>query len=179
MRLNEISQRKTNTMWLYLYVGYKKQNRNRLINTENWWLPEERQCGEVGKNSQKGLKWYKLQVIKQISHRGLTYSIGNIFNNIAITSFGDRRLLYFCACAVRVCSVASDSLRLYDLKPSRLLCPRSFQARILACVAVPFSSGTSCPRDWTHICYVCCISRQVFYHWVTWEATILILVINL
>ena len=57
------------------------------------------ECGEVGKNSQKELKWYKLQVMKQMSHRGLMYSIGNIFNTIAIALFGDRWLLYFCACA--------------------------------------------------------------------------------
>ena len=75
-------------------------------------MPEERQCGEVGKNSQKELKWYKLQVMKQMSHRGLMSSIGNIFNTIAMALFRDRWSLYFCAYVlVRV----SDSLRLYGL----------------------------------------------------------------
>ena len=37
------------------------------------------------------------------------------------------------------------------------------QARILELVAMPFSRGSSQPRDWTHISYVSCIGRQVLY----------------
>ena len=33
--LSEISQRKTNTILFHLYVASKKQNRNKLIRTEN------------------------------------------------------------------------------------------------------------------------------------------------
>ena len=36
-----------------------------------------------------------------------------------------------------------------------------FQARILEWVAIPFSRGTSQPRDQTHISYVSCIGRWI------------------
>ena len=41
-----------------------------------------------------------------------------------------------------------------------------FQARILECVAMPFSRGSSQPRDWTWI------GRQILYYWTTREARI-------
>ena len=41
------------------------------------------------------------------------------------------------------------------------------QTRILEWGAVPFSRGSSQPRDQTHIS---CIGRWVLYHWATWEA---------
>ena len=37
-----------------------------------------------------------------------------------------------------------------------------FQARILECVAISYSRGSSWPRDWTHLSY---IGRQILYHW--------------
>ena len=40
------------------------------------------------------------------------------------------------------------------------------QARILAWVAISFSKGSSWPRGWA---LVCCIGRQILYHWVTKE----------
>ena len=41
-----------------------------------------------------------------------------------------------------------------------------FKARILEWVLIPFSKGSSWPRDWT---CVSCISKQVLYHRTTWE----------
>jgi len=41
------------------------------------------------------------------------------------------------------------------------------QARILVWVAMPFSRGSSQPRDWTQ---VSCIGHGFFTHWTTWEA---------
>ena len=38
------------------------------------------------------------------------------------------------------------------------------QARILEWVAIPFSRGSSGPRDQTCISYVFCIGSQVLYH---------------
>ena len=38
------------------------------------------------------------------------------------------------------------------------------QARILEWVAIPFSRGSSWPRDWIHVSFVSCIGRQVLYH---------------
>ena len=40
-------------------------------------------------------------------------------------------------------------------------------ARIQEWVTIPFSKGSSWPRDGTGIS---CISRQILYHWATWEA---------
>ena len=45
-----------------------------------------------------------------------------------------------------------------------------FQARILEWVAIFSSRGSSQVRDQTCISYVSCISRQILYHWATWEA---------
>ena len=54
------------------------------------------------------------------------------------------------------------------------------QAKILEWVAMPFSRGSSQPRDWTCGSYVSCIGRWVLYHYlgspwdsghyVNWEA---------
>ena len=38
------------------------------------------------------------------------------------------------------------------------------RARILEWVAIPFSRGSSRPRDWTRVSYVSCIGRWVLYH---------------
>ena len=61
------------------------------------------------------------------------------------------------------CSVMSDSLGPFGLKPARLLCPGdSFQARILEWVAISFSRGSSWPRDQTCVFCVSCIGRQIY-----------------
>jgi len=44
------------------------------------------------------------------------------------------------------------------------------QARILEWVAISSSRGSSQPRDWTCISYVCCIGRWILYHPVSWKA---------
>ena len=38
------------------------------------------------------------------------------------------------------------------------------QARILEWVAIPFSRGSSWPRDWTSVSYISCIGWEVLYH---------------
>ena len=38
------------------------------------------------------------------------------------------------------------------------------QARILEWVAIPFSRGSSWPRDRIHVSYIFCIGRQTLYH---------------
>ena len=45
---------------------------------------------------------------------------------------------------------------------------RILQARILEWVAIPSSRGSSLPRDWTRISWVCCTGRRILYllsHW--------------
>ena len=60
--------------------------------------------------------------------------------------------------------VMSDSLWPHGLGPTRLLCPWNFQARILEGVTFSSSRGASQPRDQTHVCWVSCIGRLIFYH---------------
>ena len=67
-------------------------------------------------------------------------------------------------------SVVSDSLQPHGLLPTKLLCPWSFQARILEWVAISYSSRSSPPRDWTCISCVFCVGRKILYSWATWEA---------
>ena len=55
-------------------------------------------------------------------------------------------------CAVLcLIAVTSDSMRHHGLYPARLLCPQAplgiIQGRILVWVAMPFSRGSSQPRD--------------------------------
>jgi len=38
------------------------------------------------------------------------------------------------------------------------------QARVLEWVVMPFSRGSSQPRDRTHVSYISCIGRRVLYH---------------
>ena len=44
------------------------------------------------------------------------------------------------------------------------------QARLLEWAAISSSRGSSWPRDWTCLSYICCIGRQILYCWVIWEA---------
>ena len=42
-----------------------------------------------------------------------------------------------------------------------------FQARILQCIAISFSRGSSQLRDQTHVSCASCISKWILYHWAT------------
>ena len=53
------------------------------------------------------------------------------------------------------------------------------QARILEQVSIPFSRGSSIPKDQTHISCISCIGRQIFYHQTTWEAQPYLLTIQI
>ena len=44
------------------------------------------------------------------------------------------------------------------------------QARILERIAIPFSRGSSRPRDWTRILSSLVFAGRIFYHCATWEA---------
>ena len=62
------------------------------------------------------------------------------------------------------CSVMSSSLRPRGLySPSGSSVYGILQARILGCHFL--LHGSSCPRNWTHISCVSCISSKFFNHW--------------
>ena len=67
------------------------------------------------------------------------------------------------------CSVVSNTLQSYGLQPTGLLCPGISWERILEWVGIPFSRGSSWPRDWTHVSH---IAGGVFTTRVTREALI-------
>ena len=67
-------------------------------------------------------------------------------------------------CKSVICSVMSDYLWPIDCRPQAPLVHGILQARILKWVAMPFSRGSSRPRDWTCVSYVSCTGRQVLYH---------------
>ena len=59
----------------------------------------------------------------------------------------------------KLCLTLCDPM---DFSPPASSVHGILQARILQWVAMPFSRGSSWPRDWTH---VFCIGRWVLYHW--------------
>ena len=61
-------------------------------------------------------------------------------------------------------SVVSDSCNPMDCSPPGSSVHGISQARILEWVAIPFSRGSSWPRDWT---YVSCIAGRFFTVWAT------------
>ena len=66
-----------------------------------------------------------------------------------------------------VCLVTQSCLTLCnprDCSPPGSSVQWILQARILEWVAMPFSRGSSLPRDGTHVCYASCIGRWVLYH---------------
>ena len=70
---------------------------------------------------------------------------------------------------VRACSVVPDSFRPMDCSPLGSSVHGTSQTRILEWVAISFSSGSSRPRDRTHVSCVFWIGRQIIYHCMTWE----------
>lgn len=52
-------------------------------------MPEGRRVRRWAKYV-KGVKWYKVLVMKSIGHRNEKHSTGNIFNNSGRMSYGER-----------------------------------------------------------------------------------------
>ena len=74
--------------------------------------------------------------------------------------------IYIHVCMLsRVCFIATPWTTAHQAPVSRDF----FQARILECVAIFFSRGSSWPRDGTHIS---CIGRQILYNCAPWETCI-------
>ena len=107
----------------------------------------------------------KLQVLRRFAK-----VFGGSKLSSALRSWPQRRH-HLCACV----KVAESCLTLWN--PMNSSPPGSSvfgisQARILECVANPFSRGSSRPRDWT---WVSCIAGRVFTVWATREAKVVFL----
>ena len=78
--------------------------------------------------------------------------------------------IYVCVCTdmcvggVLSRSVGSTLCDPMDYNPPGSSAHEILQARILEWVAIPYSRGSSQPRDQTRISYSSCIGRQVLYH---------------
>ena len=57
-----------------------------------------------------------------------------------------------------------------DCSPLGSSVQRILQARILECVAISSSRGSSRPRDRTRVSCISCLGRQTLYHGATREA---------
>ena len=81
-------------------------------------------------------------------------------------------LTVFSVC-VCVCALTQSRLTLcdpMDCRPSASSVHGIILTRILEWIDMPFSRGSSWPRDQTSISCVSCIGRQILHPWVTWEA---------
>ena len=81
-----------------------------------------------------------------------------------------RVILVTFVCVV-ACMCAQSYLTLCDPMewgPSGSSVHGILQARILECVAISSSRGSSQLRDQTRVSWVSCIGRQILYHCVTW-----------
>ena len=79
-----------------------------------------------------------------------------------------KALISYCVCAA--CLVGQSCLTLcdsVDYSPPGFSVHEILQARILEWAAIPFSRGSSPPRDWTGIY---CIAGRFFIIWATREA---------
>ena len=68
--------------------------------------------------------------------------------------------------SLQSCPTLCDSM---DCSPPGSSLHGILQTRILEWVAMPSSTGSSWPRDQTHVTYVSCIGRRILYHCSTWE----------
>ena len=66
-----------------------------------------------------------------------------------------------CAKLLQSCLTLCDPM---DCNPPGSSVHGILQARRLEWAAVPFSRGSSQPRDRSHVSYVSCMGRQVLYH---------------
>ena len=69
-----------------------KQNRNKLIHTENKWM-FARWKGKLGEQVKKGKGIRCKMARNKNSHGDVKYNTGNIVNNIVITVYGVRWVL--------------------------------------------------------------------------------------
>ena len=81
------------------------------------------------------------------------------------TSFLLERAMY--VLVAQSCPTLCDSM---DCSPPGSSVHGILQAEILEWIAVPFSRGSSWPRDWTHVSCVSCIGGRFFIIWANREA---------
>ena len=112
--------------------------------------------------------------INQVTFTGTRLRVIHIFGGNTIQPGTRCYYSWVCVC-VCVCAHSIDQSCLtlcnpMDCSLSGSSVQGSFQARILELVTISSSRGSFQSRDRICISCVSCISRQMFYHWVTWES---------
>ena len=80
-----------------------------------------------------------------------------------------------CYSSMRACLVVQLCPILWDLLDCSLpvfSVHGIFQARILECVAISYSRGSSRPSDWTWFSCISCTVRWILYHSDTWDTPV-------
>ena len=82
------------------------------------------------------------------------------------------KIQYLCVCVLvaQSCPALCNPM---DCSPPGSSIHGILQARILEWVAIPFSRGSSQPKDQTRVSCISCIGRQILYHWATWKSLLL------
>ena len=124
----------------------------------------------TGKQFIKNKGWFWSFWVFQCSVCILSLLSVFIFFFIVFVSLALMYLLFLCCCLVtKLCLIFGDHT---DCSlPGSSSVHGISQARILECVAIFFSRGSSWPRDGIH---VYCIGRWVLYHCATWFGFILL-----
>ena len=152
--LREIRQRKANTVWSHLYVESKKT-----LNTQKEWLLVASRGRELGKWVKVGSLWVQTY----------SYNINEFWwSNV---QHDDYIYQYCIVCAALSHSVMSDSVTSWTVAHQASLSMGITQTRILEWVAMPFSIGSSQPRNQTQVShnagrfFTACATREAWEYW--------------
>ena len=112
------------------------------------------------------MEWSWLPYQESFDYDCESLFLGSLFYSLVLSAF--LKIPHFwLQCESMIVTQLSDSLLPIDCSPPGSSLHGISQARILEWVAIPFSRGSSRPRDWT---MVSCIAGTFFTVWVTMEA---------
>ena len=142
-----------------------------------FWCLHQKLCLSLlyfNKNlSHKSSEWSSLIIGPRLNSSSLEVKNPGVFHGSA-TTFQNvgcfdcvSCLLYFVCLVTQLCLTLCGSL---DCRPPDSSVHGIFQERMLEWVAISFSSGSSLPRDQTHISYVSCTAGISFNPWVIRES---------
>ena len=124
--------------------------------------------GGIARKSRKYVK----NTMKNSNRLRVKHFVGPMFQFWWISCLERRRNMQFCT-SISVHAWSVRCIQLFAiLRTVACQAPLSeiSQAKTLEWVTIPFSKGSSRPRDRTHVSY---IGRWILYHWVTWEVLLL------
>ena len=139
----------------YMFIDY-------LLGIKPWWLKDELNLVCSSGNlqpSETHANWLSWP-------RSSTHTIKNSRLPAVLRSqegFLEMMCLGLCVLVAQSCPTLCDPM---DYSPPGSSVHRILQARILEWFAIPFSRGSSQPRDWNR---VSCIAGRCFTSWATWD----------